>query len=66
MPMETRREPTPSPTLTDEPDESTTSLTDMDSEPPLRPTNQEPLPAPQQPLLSPVPTPDPSPQLSTT
>ncbi|CAL1287728.1 unnamed protein product [Larinioides sclopetarius] len=58
MPMETRKELTPLPTLTGEPDESTMLLTVLDSEPPSKPTNPEPPPVLQQLLSSPAPMPD--------
>ncbi|GIY97765.1 hypothetical protein CEXT_434801 [Caerostris extrusa] len=65
MATETRRDPTPLLTSTVGPDEWTTSLTDMDSVPPSRPTNPETAAsAPAEAHCQPMP--DPSPQSSTT
>ncbi|CAL1293126.1 unnamed protein product [Larinioides sclopetarius] len=64
MLQETKRDLTLLLTLTDEPDESTTSLTVSGSELLSRLTNPELLPALQQPPSSPAPTPDLSPQSS--
>ncbi|KAF8787716.1 Adult-specific rigid cuticular protein 15.7 like protein [Argiope bruennichi] len=62
---ETRREPTPLPTSTDEPDESITSLTDMDPSHRQDQRTRNRRQAPAAALIA-VPTPDPSLQSSTT